>query len=60
MSQQPDKFTADASIMRALREGGTAALPIVIVDDRIFAERESAANFANAMRSSASGGRILG
>jgi arsenite methyltransferase len=39
LSQAPDKFVNDASVLRALSAGGTAALPIVMVDDQIVAER---------------------
>lgn len=40
LSQQPEKFTSDAAIMRAVNEQGTEALPIVMVDDQIVAERQ--------------------
>lgn len=40
LSQQPDKFTIEPAIMSAMNSGGTAALPIVMVDDQIIAQRE--------------------
>jgi len=40
LSQQPDKFTKDAAVLRAINAGGTAALPIVMVDGQIVAERQ--------------------
>ena len=39
LSQQPDKFTNDAAVLGAINAGGTAALPIVMVDGQIVAER---------------------
>ena len=39
LSQEPDKFINDAAVLRAVSAGGTAALPIVMVDDQIVAER---------------------
>jgi len=40
LSQQPEKFTADAAVLRAVSARGTGALPIVMVDDQIVAERQ--------------------
>lgn len=40
LSQQPEKFTSEATILQAMRSGGTAVLPIVMVDDQIVAERQ--------------------
>jgi arsenate reductase len=40
LSQQPEKFTADAAVLRAVSARGTGSLPIVMVDDQIVAERE--------------------
>ena len=40
LSQQPEKFTADAAVMRAVSARGTGALPIVMVNDQIVAERQ--------------------
>jgi len=40
LSQQPEKFTADAAVLRAVSARGTGALPIVMVDDQIIAERQ--------------------
>ena len=40
LSQQPEKFTADAAVLRAVSAHGTGALPIVMVDDQIVAERQ--------------------
>ena len=39
LSQQPEKFTSDAAVLGAINAGGTAALPIVMVDGQIVAER---------------------
>jgi hypothetical protein len=39
LSQQPDKFINDETVLRAVNAGGTAALPIVMVDDQIVAQR---------------------
>lgn len=40
LSQQPEKFTTEPMILQAVNAGGTGALPIVMVDDRIIAERQ--------------------
>ena len=40
LSQQPEKFTTEPKILQAVNAGGTGALPIVMVDDQIIAERE--------------------
>jgi len=40
LSQQPEKFTADAAVLRAVSARGTGALPVVMVDDQIVAEGE--------------------
>lgn len=40
LSQQPEMFTANAAVLRAVSERGTTALPIVMVDDQIVAERQ--------------------
>ncbi len=40
LSQQPEKFTSEAAIMKAMNTGGTASLPIVMVDDQVVAERQ--------------------
>lgn len=40
LSQQPEKFTSEAAVLQAVNAGGTAALPIVMVDDQIVAERQ--------------------
>lgn len=40
LSQQPEKFTTDAAVLRAVSTGGTGALPIVMVDGQIVAERQ--------------------
>jgi arsenate reductase len=38
LSQQPEKFTADAAVLKAVSARGTGALPIVMVNDQIVAE----------------------
>ncbi|MFN8779004.1 MAG: arsenite efflux transporter metallochaperone ArsD [Alphaproteobacteria bacterium] len=40
LSQQPEKFTSEPMILQAVNAGGTGALPIVMVDDKIVAERQ--------------------
>lgn len=40
LSQQPDKFIQAPAIMEALNARGTAALPMVTVDDQVVAERQ--------------------
>lgn len=40
LSQQPEMFTADAAVLSAVSMHGTAALPIVMVDGQIVAERQ--------------------
>lgn len=40
LSQQPEKFTSEPKILQAVNAGGTGALPIVMVDDQIIAERQ--------------------
>ena len=37
LTQQPEQFVAEAAIMEAVKAGGTAALPIVMVDGRVVA-----------------------
>ncbi|MBS0197587.1 MAG: arsenite efflux transporter metallochaperone ArsD [Planctomycetes bacterium] len=39
LSQQPQEFTTRAAVLQAVSAGGTGALPIVMVDDQIVAER---------------------
>lgn len=39
LSQHPERFTTDPAVLRAINEGGTDALPIVMVGDRVIAER---------------------
>lgn len=40
LSQQPDKFTKDATVMKAMNARGADVLPIVMVNDQIIAERQ--------------------
>lgn len=40
LSQQPEKFTTEPMILQAVNAGGTGALPIVMVDGQIIAQRE--------------------
>ncbi len=40
LSQQPDKFTQNAMIMQAMQSRGADVLPIVLVNDKIFTERQ--------------------
>ncbi|MFN7021124.1 MAG: arsenite efflux transporter metallochaperone ArsD [Phycisphaerales bacterium] len=40
LSQQPEKFTSEPMILQAVNAGGTGALPIVMLDDHIIAERQ--------------------
>lgn len=40
LSQQPEKFTAEPKVLQAVNAGGTGALPIVMVDDQIIAQRQ--------------------
>jgi Arsenical resistance operon protein ArsD len=40
LSQQPDKFTKDATVMHAMNSRGADVLPIVMVNDQIVAERQ--------------------
>jgi len=40
LSQQPDKFIQTSAIMQALNARGTAALPMVMVDELVIAERQ--------------------
>ena len=40
LSQQPDKFTKDATVMQAMNSRGADVLPIVMVNDQIVAERQ--------------------
>lgn len=40
LSQQPDQFINDAAIMQSLKAGGTAVLPIVMVNDHVVSERQ--------------------
>ncbi len=40
LSQQPEKFTTEPKVLQAVHAGGTRALPIVMVDDQIIAERQ--------------------
>ncbi len=40
LSQQPEKFMEDDAVLAAVSRGGTGALPIVMVDGLVVAERE--------------------
>ncbi len=40
LSQQPEKFTSEPAILHAVNAGGTGALPIVMVNDQIVAQRQ--------------------
>lgn len=40
LSQQPDKFTKNATIMQAMNARGADVLPIVMVNNQIIAERQ--------------------
>lgn len=40
LSQQPDRFTKDATVMQAMNSRGAGVLPIVMVNDQIVAERQ--------------------
>lgn len=40
LSQQPDRFTKDATVMQAMNSRGADVLPIVMVNDQIVAERQ--------------------
>lgn len=40
LSQQPEKFATNSAVLQAMNTGGTGALPIVMVDDDVVAERE--------------------
>lgn len=40
LSQQPDKFAKDATVMQAMSSRGADVLPIVMVNDQIVAERQ--------------------
>jgi hypothetical protein len=39
LSQQPERFINEPAVLRAVNTGGTAALPVVMVDDQVIAER---------------------
>ncbi|MDZ4753527.1 MAG: arsenite efflux transporter metallochaperone ArsD [Phycisphaerae bacterium] len=40
LSQQPEAFMRHPSVLQAVNAGGTQSLPIVMIDDRIVAQRE--------------------
>ncbi len=40
LSRQPEKFTTEPRVLQAVNAGGTGALPIVMVDDQVIAERQ--------------------
>lgn len=40
LSQQPDKFTADSTVMQAINSRGADVLPIVMLNGQIIAERQ--------------------
>lgn len=40
LSQQPEKFTGQPLVLQAINAGGTGALPIVMVDGHIVAEKQ--------------------
>lgn len=39
LSQQPEKFTAEPLVMRSINDGGTDALPVVMIGTEVVAER---------------------
>lgn len=40
LSQQPDKFVTQPAVLAAVSAGGTAALPMVMVDDQVISQRQ--------------------
>lgn len=40
LSQQPEKFTGQPLVLQAINAGGTGALPIVMIDGQIVAEKQ--------------------